>query len=363
MQINILCVLLQLLISSVLSVRTGFWYGETRPPDTQYETVPFANLTVKINRPYQEGPGQNLVKDPFYPTRALYVGNTINRQTFDTQFILDLSYALNIETERIFVMYVSKGTVQYSWESESVIVNFIFLERNSSNSLTLLEAVAELTSQMQISSSKLYHGTNVTLDMDPNWGLQVITWDTSLKLTYAIEVVGGNSVVEDYYLNQGSLGTCDYPLLSANNTQYCEFERFFEDDVARALNISYYRVQVLFIKAAAYDAVIVHFRILPQLLPGEDSVTEAIANLAVQTGDMNSVLYQGNVTIRTDATWGVNEFLATPRDAAALFTRSYYDYDPSRIYNTRRQTFITAYDRCKANRRCNWGILGTYIII
>ena len=47
-----------------------------------------------------------------------------------------------------------------------------------------------------------------------------------------------------------------------------------------------------------------------------------------------------------------------PRSAAALFTQKYYEYDPSRIYDPVRQQMITAYDRCKANRRCNWGITG-----
>ena len=55
------------------AVRSGFWYGETRPPETQYDSVPYANMTVKINQPYQDGPGSNLVKDPFQPqVRSLF---------------------------------------------------------------------------------------------------------------------------------------------------------------------------------------------------------------------------------------------------------------------------------------------------
>lgn len=41
----------------------------------------------------------------------LYVGKTINRQAFDTQFVLDMSYALNIDPNRIIVVHVDKGTV------------------------------------------------------------------------------------------------------------------------------------------------------------------------------------------------------------------------------------------------------------
>ncbi len=58
-----------------------------------------------------------------------------------------------------------------------------------------------------------------------------------------------------------------------------------------------------------------------------------------------------------DPSWGVSQQKGdVTRKAAALFTQKYYEYDPSRIYNPVRQKMITAYDRCKANRRCNWGI-------
>lgn len=59
-----------------------------------------------------------------------------------------------------------------------------------------------------------------------------------------------------------------------------------------------------------------------------------------------------------DPTWGVSENGVSPRKQAALFTRKYYEYDKSRIHNPLRSKMITAYDRCKANRRCNWGIQG-----
>jgi hypothetical protein len=116
-------------------------------------------------------------------------------------------------------------------------------------------------------------------------------------------VIGGDKVIDGYYLNQGSLQLCDTDA-SALNPLYCEFERFFEDDVSRALSISSYRVQVLFVKQAAYDAVLVHFRIMPQQRhSNEVNSAVAIANLVLQVNDMNSVLYKGNVTIRVDSLW------------------------------------------------------------
>ena len=60
------------------ALRSGFWYGETRPPETQYDSVPYANMTVKINQAYQDGPGSNLVKDPFDPTVcSLFMHGTV----------------------------------------------------------------------------------------------------------------------------------------------------------------------------------------------------------------------------------------------------------------------------------------------
>lgn len=347
-----------LFLLPVASYRSGFWYGNLRPPELMYESLAYANLTVKVDQSYHDGPGQNLVTDPLNSSRILYVGNTINRQTFDTQFILDMQYAIGIEPERVFVQYVARGGVHFTWESSTVEVNFIFLERNSSSSLTLLECVAELTMQIQTPTSKLYHGTNVTVDIDPLWGLVEVTWDLSLRLTYAIAIIGEDSVKDGYYLNQGSLGTCDTPA-SVNNSAYCEFERFFEDDVSRALNITWYRVQVLFIKAASYDSVIVHFRIDPPNKDAhkEDNITSAIANLALQVADNSSSLYAGNVTLRVDPTWGVSQDLQSPRTRGALFTRAYYEYDPDRLKDPRRSTLITPYGRCKANRRCNWGVV------
>jgi hypothetical protein len=290
------------LFSVEVSANTGFWYGDSRPPQTKYDTVPYANLTVRVDRPFTDGPGQDLVKDPFDTTISLYVGPTINRQTFDTQFILDLNYAIGIEVDRVYVLSVQRGRVHFSWESNYVIVNFIFLERNGTTGMTLLEAIAELTMQIQTPESKLYHGTHVTSEIDSQWGLEVLTWDVSLKLTYAIDVIGKHAVKDGYYLNQGSLGICDEPG-GYNVSEYCEFERFFEDDVARAVNVSYFRVQVLFVKSAALDSVLVHFRFTPQKPEShEANITAAIADLIVQTADMESTLYKGNVTIRT-GTW------------------------------------------------------------
>ena len=294
---------------------TGFWYSDTRPPVTAYDSVSYANMSVKVNRRIDEGPGQNLLRDPargkthvhvdvnatshkktnttlpseYDAGQGLFVGNTINRESFVTQFVLDMGYTLKIWKNRIVVVNIRPGDVHFSWESTSVIVQFIIMERNGSDpkARSLLEAVADLTYQVQEPTSRLYTGTNVTVDIDFQWGLQVKNWDATLKLTYPIEIVGGSGVKEGYYLDQGGLGSCDREG-AWTYFYYCEWERFFEDDVSHALNISYYRVQILFVRKAAVDAVLVQFRINPPDRSrhytsfDEMTVSQAYANLTLQ---------------------------------------------------------------------------------
>lgn len=72
----------------------------------------------------------------------------------------------------------------------------------------------------------------------------------------------------------------------------------------------------------------------------------------------NSIYTTLHTLFFVDPSWGVNKFGATARNKAAKFTLKYYEYDPSRLEQPQRLAQITAYDRCKANRRCNWGIVG-----
>jgi hypothetical protein len=348
-------------VPSYDKIQTGFWYGGETPPQTKYESLPYANMTLKINRPIIDGPGQSLITDPVNTAEDLYLGNTIARQTFDTQFVLDMNRALGIEVERVFVMGVRIGDIHFSMEMTNVIVNFVFLERNSTDGMTLLEAIQELNEQVQDPASRIYKaGTNVTYDIDPYYGLEVVGWDMSLKLTYAIEVIGGTSVIDGNYLNQGGFQLCDKNSTALLHTKYCEFERFYEQDVARALKVSIFRVQIFFIKTAAKDAVLVHFRLSPpdaSQATKEPTIEEATLDLVAQINDDDSELYKGNVTIRVDSTWGLSGAYARQRKRVARFTRSYYDYDPSRLNNPKRAVEITPYHRCKQNRRCNWGVL------
>lgn len=346
-------------------LETGFWYDNTRPPESEYETLPYANLSVRLYRSYHDGPGSTLVTDPFDNLANLFTGNTIARQSFDAQFILDMNYALGIDVDRIFVLRVNQGDVHFSWESSSVIVNFVILERNQTgldtlSGSTLLQLIAQLTNDVQIPTSSVFTGTNITRFIDPLFGVQLEGWDISLQLTYAIENIGGDSVVDGYYINQGARGICDVEG-AANYSQYCEFERFFEDDVSRALDITYYRVQIMFIKKSSFDSVLVHFRISPPQLDtmgysSERNITTAVDYLGQLVGDFNSILYDGNVTIRVDPLWGVSQYSGVSRRTSeSRFTKKYYDHSNDRLGNAVRYSLITPYDRCKQNHRCNWG--------
>ncbi len=352
-------------IPSTSGLDTGFWYDNTRPPQSQYETLPYANLSVRLYNSYHDGPGAQLVNDPFDWNALLFAGNTIARQSFDAQFILDMHYALGVDIDRIFVLRVNQGNVHFSWESNSVIVNFVILERNQTgldtlSGSTLLSLIANLTNDVQIPTSKVYSGTNITKYIDPLFGVELSGWDVSLQLSYSIEVIGENAVVDGYYLNQGARGICDVEG-AANFSKYCEFERFFEDDISSVLNISDYRIQIMFIKKASFDAVLVHFRISPPKVDEsgyseERNISSAVTYLGELVADFESPLYDGNVTIRVDPLWGVSQMAGVSRRTTeARFTKKYYEHDTSRLDDSVRYSLITPYDRCKQNHRCNWG--------
>lgn len=94
--------------------KTNIWYsGSTSNNNasrTNYDTVIYANMTVKINQPYEDGPGNYLISDSDNSTNVrLFVGNTINRQAFETQFVLDMQYTLGklLATTLILNYYLS----------------------------------------------------------------------------------------------------------------------------------------------------------------------------------------------------------------------------------------------------------------
>ncbi|CAM9974604.1 unnamed protein product, partial [Hapterophycus canaliculatus] len=120
-------------------------------------------------------------------------------------------------------------------------------------------------------------------------------------------------------LNQGAQGWCETGRSTSNSTitesDYCQWETWFIADVSSCLDLDPGRVRVLFVKRAAADAVLVHFRIgEPSDFATEVTVDEAAADLLVQIQNTSSPLFAGNVTVAVDPTWGLSGDGGVPRE-------------------------------------------------
>lgn len=64
---------------------------------------------TKVDYSIMDGPGAHL-------TNGIFLGDTVARETFVTQFVQDVSTAANISSSRVFVMEIAPGTVHHDWE-------------------------------------------------------------------------------------------------------------------------------------------------------------------------------------------------------------------------------------------------------
>lgn len=64
-----------------------------------------------------DGPGAHL-------TNGIFLGDTVARETFVTQFVQDISSAANISPSRVFVMEIAPGWVHHDWEVRSCLPSF-----------------------------------------------------------------------------------------------------------------------------------------------------------------------------------------------------------------------------------------------
>ena len=110
----------------------------------------------------------------------------------------------------------------------------------------------------------------ITSSIDPTFGVFVLKWDFSVKVFYSIDIIGGELIKYSYteegdkILNQGSDRWCD--IESNFDTEYCEFENYFRQDISKCLDINYENVHVIFIIASGQDSVLVKFRFIPPAL-------------------------------------------------------------------------------------------------
>lgn len=306
------------------------------------------DLAVKIDLSVLGGPGRELLG-------GIAMGRTIALETFVTQFVLDLEAALSVPAWRMQILNVSQGDVHFSWRWSSTIVSFRVA--NSSEPPSVANAVRDLTQQAQQPRSRLFAG-NLTRALDEHWGVVALDWDASLRLAFAIEVVGKERVApgrSQQTINLGASRWCEEEVFES---AYCEWERYFEEDLARALEIARSRVEVLVVRPAAPDAVLTHFRIFPseEMNQAAQSTAISIGRLLAQVQNSSSALYAGNVTVRTDSAWGVSGVNAARR-------RTVNPYMP---YASRSNTSLPFvgyashilspdYERCKATQRCARG--------
>lgn len=307
----------------------------------------FIHLKVKtVGFSQLDGPGKIL-------TSGIYQGDSVSRQTFETQFISDIASALDVSPCRLHITSIAPERLDNSWDSESVFVAFRLFPSDRG-------AVRKLTAQIQDASSAVFQpGRHVSSSIDPLYGLVAVDLDRSLKLSIDIDVVGQSLVKRTggggfHYLNQGSERWC---FSTADNaaTSYCEFEDYFRGDLAYALGLHPQLIDVLFVKPEGEGSVVVTFRLLPDdnIIDGQNSTSAAvwvnhhIDQLIEQISDLDSALYRGNVTFRVDPTWGVSTKHKAPRKDSRHLVRSIQLSTPD-----------DSYERCKATHRCsrawNW---------
>lgn len=297
----------------------------------------FVDLQMKTDFNALDGPGNHLIT-------GVSLGDTIASESFATQFILDLARALSLSPCQFYVTSVVAGDVYHTWSIENVIVTFRFFPAEGT-------VIKELTRQMQFPDSELYKG-NVTSATDDLFGLVAVNWDATLKLSYSMSIIGEGDVKTDtdgtVYLDQGSERFCKDA--SNEGTAICEFETFFIQDVSEALGVTREEIEILFIKSFGLDSVLVSFRFIPPYTASGDTgaidatwLSNRMTDLKAQVKDLNSALYSGNVTIRTDQTWGVS---ASDRQTKSLSPYLRYAF---------QATSLSSYERCKATHRCSRG--------
>ena len=293
----------------------------------------FVDLRLRVEDfPIDDGPGGSLVFGKNF-------GTNVSRQTFETQFILDIAAALDDASPcHFYILDVfPEGDDKY-WDSQNVYVTFRMFPIH-------LHFVSSLTKQLQQPQSVLYDGL-VTRTTDSTYGLVALPWDHTLKLMYSISIVGGMDVIHSdrgRYLNQGGLKSC-MDTAHFDGSKYCTFEKYLVDDITRSLSLESDQFTVLFVKEADLQSVVVTFRLIPPIIGYENSwVDEKMDELIQQISNPNSILYSGNVTYKIDPTWSISQQEAQPRNFTHYVSRPILP------------TSTDAYERCKSTRRCPRG--------
>ena len=185
-----------------------------------------------------------------------YFGETVAFQTFQTQFVFDVAQALDVSVCRIYVLDITiLNNGDYTID-KSIIITFRLYPVS-------INDVQSLTHMVQRPTSLLYQG-KVTYLVDPSVGLVIHKWDLSLKLMIHIDLIVNDRNNTDgiKYLDKNSKLFC---VDDDRNSTYCEFERYFRDDLVMALESLSDRsmIELLRIEPFGIDSVLVKFRLIP----------------------------------------------------------------------------------------------------
>ncbi len=69
----------------------------------------FVPRAIQVDYSILDGPGAHL-------TNGIFLGDTVARETFVTQFVQDISSAASISPSRVLVMEIAPGWVHHDWE-------------------------------------------------------------------------------------------------------------------------------------------------------------------------------------------------------------------------------------------------------
>ena len=218
-----------------------------------------ARLRLKVLNSRLQGPGEHLL-------HGLHQGDVVARESFATQFVLDIARVTGVHPDRVYVDGLAAPGVHYSWPGAATEVSFRVLNATHGGGPPTNEAVRNLTALVHTRGSALY-AHPVTGGVDHTYGLVAVDWDASLRLWATLDVLGGPNTTAtawgDAYVDLGgSRGCRAVPAargylqgpdvgLSVDNSYvyrgqdpgqdasaYCEFEAYFRDDVARAAQVS-----------------------------------------------------------------------------------------------------------------------------
>jgi hypothetical protein len=102
------------------------------------------DFELKLAHSILDGPGAHLENGRFH-------GDSIRRQTYETQFVLDVATALEISPCAIYILSIEPGRIGHYRDFDHIFLRFRLFDVS-------LDLIKDLTRQVQVSDSHLYRG-------------------------------------------------------------------------------------------------------------------------------------------------------------------------------------------------------------